>query len=672
MSRKVIFPNNMRWILRTTQIFLCGLIILGATFTHASVTLKVSASNPSTFKAREFPFKSYLPKGIQPEDVINSDGLEVIYDEEKDHSYVYKDIVLEPQASVIYEIEIEDIWLIDEEEMEALNSVIEGLVEELIGSKYEEVALEIQKNTREKIEQVLSRQDGALIYKVGPTEHMAAFDANSEVIAVIQGNINDLQRLVTSSKGGQDASNLEQQAKAVKLLNAKRIKDQVLNYGAADVKDSCLIEESLKIERENIVLDPRDFLVMRINVENPSKTKARTSPLRFFLAREVQASDVVDSDNLSVGFDFEKSLYYVYDDKVALEPGEIKEYAVSLNNKWAINKKKLYGLKVYLESLSKVAADEPESEASQEITRQTLNDVYALLKQTDPVELTEDHVTAFRNDLTKVDTIRQSVQQVEDFLVSRDLSPEMIVMEKELLCREAKLKQEDTKDIFGLSSLLEARRIKFLAGTIFRGKSLATASTLMIIYYIIIFLGIISGVFYYVNIREQKSIMFDPLTGAFARGYALERFREELRIAKGAGNKCSLLVMDIDKFKGVNDTYGHTVGDTILKEFVIAMRKGIRATDLLGRFGGDEFMIILPTGEKAIGLKIAQSIARIVEGTAIKVSPQLTLSITTSVGVATFPQDSGTAEDLFDKADQALYEVKKRGGNGAEAFGEIL
>ena len=212
-------------------------------------------------------------------------------------------------------------------------------------------------------------------------------------------------------------------------------------------------------------------------------------------------------------------------------------------------------------------------------------------------------------------------------------------------------------------------RSRLLAGTIFKGKNLSTADTWKIIYYIIIFLGVISGVFYYVNIRQQKSTMFDSLTGAFARGYALERFREELRIAKGADNKCSLLVMDIDKFKDINDTHGHAVGDTVLKEFVIAIRKGVRATDLVGRFGGDEFIIILPTGEKAIGLKIAQSIAQIVEGTAIRISPQLTLNITTSIGVATFPEDSGTADDLFDKADQALYEVKKRGGNGAEPFG---
>ena len=130
-----------------------------------------------------------------------------------------------------------------------------------------------------------------------------------------------------------------------------------------------------------------------------------------------------------------------------------------------------------------------------------------------------------------------------------------------------------------------------------------------------------------------------------------------------------MLVMDIDKFKRINDTHGHAVGDTILKEFVIAVRKGVRATDLIGRFGGDEFMIVLPTGEKDKALKIAESIARIVEGTAIRVNPQLTLNITASIGVATFPDDSTTAEDLFDKADQALYQVKRRGGNGAEPFG---
>ena len=156
--------------------------------------------------------------------------------------------------------------------------------------------------------------------------------------------------------------------------------------------------------------------------------------------------------------------------------------------------------------------------------------------------------------------------------------------------------------------VLETQRIKALAGTIFKGKSISGASTWKIINYIIAFLGFISSIFYFVNIRQQKSIMFDPLTGAFSRAYILDRLREELKIAKGGKTKCSLLVMDIDKFKGINDTQGHSTGDLGLKEFVIARRKGVRATDLIGRFGGDEVIIFLPTSEKKIAYKSAASI----------------------------------------------------------------
>ena len=660
----------MRWTVRTIQITICGLVVLGAALGHASVTLKISASNPSPFETRDIPLKSYLPKGVRPEHVIDAGGLEIGYDVKRDQAFVEKELQLEAQASATFDVEIEDIWVVEEEELRQIRERVNGMVDDLKDTQYTEAARQIQKNIFDKINEVVRRQDEALIYKVGPTEHMAAYNVNREALAAVEGNIGDLNRLLLSAHEDKKMAGPPDQTMAAKYLQAQRIKQQVFNFGEEGVENACLVDESLKVERENLVLETPETVAMNIEFENPSATERQVAPLRFYLAKEVHASDVVNPEGLSVGFDFGRGLYYVYNDQVELEPGEVKEFNVTLRNKWVINKNRLYGLKVYLENLNKIATEAGTMPAAEEFGKQTLSEIYSLLRKTDPVKLTENRVVEYRNDLSKVEEVRQSVRQMEGYFVEAKLSPELMVMEQELLCREARLVERGTKkDILGLSGILQSRRVRLLAGTIFRGKNLSTADTWKIIWYIIVFLGVISGVFYYVNIRQQKSTMFDTLTGAFARGYTLERLREELRIAKGADNRCSLLVMDIDKFKSINDTHGHAVGDSILKEFVIAIRKGVRATDLVGRFGGDEFMIILPTGEKAIALKIAQSIVRIVEGTAIKVSPQLILNITTSIGVATYPEDSGTAEDLFDKADQALYEVKKRGGNGAEPFG---
>ena len=644
-------------------------MLLGATSSHASVILKISTSNPSSFEAQDIPVKSYLPKGIRPEDVINADGLEIGYDVKRDQCYVHKSLTLGAMASVAFNIEIEDIWLVDTEEIAVLGNRTDALVSDLRESQYSEVAVEIQENIRRKIDDILDRQEDELVFKVGPTRHIAAYDTNKEAVAAVKGSMGDLERFASVAAGEKELGQGFDQTRAAKRLQAQRVKNQILNFGDPDNQASCLVEESLEVERESIILESPETVLMKIQFENPSMTKRQIVPLRYSLAKEVYASDVIDSEGLKVGFDFGKGLYYVYNDSVTLEPGETKEFNVTLNNKWAVDKSRLYGLKVYLETLTRVAEDTPGLETAQEFSRQTLNSIYVLLRQADPTELTENYVVSYRNNQVEVEDLRQSVGRMEDFLVEKKVAPEMEVLEQELLCLDSKTMEKGSKDSLGLSGILNTRRIRLLAGTIFRGKSLSTADTWKIIHYIIIFLGVLSGVFYFVNIRQQKSTMFDSLTGAFARGYALDRFREELKIAKGGDNKCSLLVMDIDKFKGINDTHGHAVGDSVLREFVIAIRKGVRATDLVGRFGGDEFVIILPTGEKDKALKIAESIARIVEGTAIRVNPQLILSVTASIGVATFPDDSTTAEDLFDKADQALYQVKKRGGNGAEPFG---
>ncbi|MCK5083391.1 MAG: hypothetical protein KAR31_10830, partial [Candidatus Omnitrophica bacterium] len=399
---------------------------------------------------------------------------------------------------------------IERDELDELENTADSLANELRDTQYSEIVLQIQKNIREKIDDIQSRQEEAMIFKVGPTEHIAVYDTNRAAIAVIQGNINDLNRLLSVVKEEKGTKGGFDQERATKLMEAQQVKKQILNFGDPDTETSCLVKESLRIERENINFDPQETVLMKIEFANPSATKSRTAPLRYFLAKEVDASDIIDPEDLNVGFDFEKSLYYVYNDSVVLEPGETKEFEVTLNNKWTIDKAKLYGLKVYLENLTRETEDAIGLGDAREFGKQTLTDIYDLLRQADPVELTENHVVTYRNDLLKVGDLRQAVQRMEDFLVEGKLSPELTVMERELLCLDAKMVEKASKDFLGLSGIIKSRSIKLLAGTIFRGKNLSTADTWKVIYYIIIFLGVISGVFYFVNIRQQKSIMFDP------------------------------------------------------------------------------------------------------------------------------------------------------------------
>jgi diguanylate cyclase (GGDEF)-like protein len=117
--------------------------------------------------------------------------------------------------------------------------------------------------------------------------------------------------------------------------------------------------------------------------------------------------------------------------------------------------------------------------------------------------------------------------------------------------------------------------------------------------------------------------------------------------------------MDLDHFKLVNDSHGHLVGDTALRRFVLAAVRSLRADDRIGRYGGEEFLLLLATSEPATALAIAERVRRAVSGEAWGDVAQ-GLHITVSIGLAT-SRDGETAEQLLQRADEALYRAKAEG-----------
>ena len=664
----------MKLVSRIRQVILAGVLLLVTSPLDASVSLKISASNPSFLEKRVIPIKTYLPKGIMPDHVIESGGLDVDFDEDRGQSYVHKDVELEPQAQVLYNIEIEDIWLVPDETLNNLTIKSADIVAQMEGTLYHDTALELKTKLDGYVSDIIKTQEDALIFRVGPTEHIGAYEVNKETLEEAQKVFSEMEQLILVSREQGEGSReeaLRQGKTGAERVYTRTIKDKVLKI--SDTGESgCLVETALEEDGDTIKLETPDTVTFSIAIKNPSPTVSQTVPMKYYLAKEVKARDVVDAGGLEVGFDFQRGMYYVFSEGVFLNPGETKDFNIVVKNQWAVDKKKIYASKVYIESMLRTSENAKEvGETIRKLGGDTLEEGLNLLTAESMTQMTESGMETYQSQKEKMLEVERKLNKMEDLLLEAGVSPADSLVQQEKFCEEARAKglsKEEMQEGLHQATVMETQEIKSLAGTIFKGKSISAVSTWRIIMYIILFLGIISSVFYFVNIRQQQSTMFDPLTGAFSRAYALERLREELKIARGGGTKCSLLVMDIDKFKGINDTHGHAVGDTILKEFVIVMRKGVRATDLIGRFGGDEFLIILPTSEKEIAMRIAQGIAKIVNEADIRISPQLTLKIATSIGVATYPVDSGTAEDLFDKADQALYQVKRRGGNGAQVY----
>jgi diguanylate cyclase (GGDEF)-like protein len=155
------------------------------------------------------------------------------------------------------------------------------------------------------------------------------------------------------------------------------------------------------------------------------------------------------------------------------------------------------------------------------------------------------------------------------------------------------------------------------------------------------------------------NVLRDALTGAHSRATLQERLREEVERARRYDLPLTLLVADLDHFKSINDAFGHTRGDLVLIGFVERLRGLIRDSDLLFRYGGDEFVLLLLHTDRPQARVLA---GRLLDG--VRASPfpgNPPLSITLSIGSASFPDDGQSPEDLFECADRRLYEAKRHG-----------
>ncbi len=162
--------------------------------------------------------------------------------------------------------------------------------------------------------------------------------------------------------------------------------------------------------------------------------------------------------------------------------------------------------------------------------------------------------------------------------------------------------------------------------------------------------------------QMEKMATTDGLTGLLNHRTFQGRFDEALAAARRYGRKCSIMLTDIDHFKSVNDTYGHPMGDQVLKGVARIIREKARDTDLVARYGGEEFALIMPECDSKAALAIAERIREAVMAEVFQ-TDQGPLKVTLSLGIATFPDASQDKQALVDLSDQCLYFAKRHGRN---------
>ncbi len=160
----------------------------------------------------------------------------------------------------------------------------------------------------------------------------------------------------------------------------------------------------------------------------------------------------------------------------------------------------------------------------------------------------------------------------------------------------------------------------------------------------------------------KELVLRDNLTGLYNSRYLVSRLQEEVARSKRYGTPLSMLFLDCDGLKTVNDAYGHPVGDQLIKEVSEALRVAVRMTDIVIRYAGDEFIILMPQTASREAAQVAERIRQRV-GAAEFCPGQEVVRATVSIGVATVPEHAGSGEELFKAADDALYAAKDRGRN---------
>jgi diguanylate cyclase (GGDEF)-like protein len=166
------------------------------------------------------------------------------------------------------------------------------------------------------------------------------------------------------------------------------------------------------------------------------------------------------------------------------------------------------------------------------------------------------------------------------------------------------------------------------------------------------------------NRRLEALATTDPLTRVLNRRALLDRLNAEVDRARRYDSGLTMLLLDVDYFKQINDTAGHLAGDNVLRQLGALLEDAMRKVDVVARYGGEEFVALLPETSADGGVAFAERLRERIEAQEFTVSSERTVHLTVSIGIATFPSARvESTEDLFARADEALYRAKSAGRN---------
>ena len=429
---------------------------------RADIKLKVAVVNPSSTEEQTTPVKFDLPKGMGPDDIIDTEDMELGYDFDKDTYYVYKMVTLAPSEKKVLEVRLKDAWAIPDKEISFLKSHTGALEKNLKVTKHYRVGVTLSRKITERLDAISKAQKKPAL---GMNERINLYYENMGILDEVKEDIGMLENLVIDIGG--------------------------------IVEERVEIPETMAVSVAEEEADYKKPVELKIKVSNPSRRKKQVASLRHALPLEVTPRHVVDTGGLDMGYDFSKEGFYVYKSEVPLEPTEEKVFIVKIKDIWRIPEVEIEALDSHTSNLmlllkgterykqGKLIADKIENNLS-EITETQAMEVAAA-----------KHIAYYRENTGLLEDAQKYAGQLEKVVTQSGYTSGVTIAWAE------KFK--------GGGPQVQRQRgyegISLIAKSIFKGKAPTVATTWKVIFGILAFVAVVGGTFYalwYLQTRRRE------------------------------------------------------------------------------------------------------------------------------------------------------------------------
>ncbi len=347
--------------------------------------VRIQAANTSD-QPKAVPVRASLPARVTTNDIVNLGGLNLGYDVKSDTYYVSGTLDLAPREIAVREIEINDIWLLDEAKVSLLSDYARQMVSMLSSTAYASDSAEVASRVEIAVSEILQRQSENRISRVSPVRHIQAYEENLNALQEVRSQIGELenQALASGINPGETLLGDDRRAAA-----PRREGHRPASYGEA---------------------------VVRITVMNSSSVQSRSIPVRRELPPEVTIEDVIDAGGLSIRYDPKERLTVVYADEIEIEPQETQTFDVRIRDKWNVNGPRIDFLQEKTADLRMATSGRNRLAAIDNMLETSASRLAAVAAEQGPDTFSPAYISFYRRQADRLDAIESDLNRIDSAL----------------------------------------------------------------------------------------------------------------------------------------------------------------------------------------------------------------------------------------------------------------